>query len=124
MKPTMKGTARATTAEADRWRYGERHRRVVGPDGQEHFETVPLRPEDLLFPEEGDRLVSTKGHTRDCTYLEEVLEQKAGSKPGTLVLRDHHVDFGVKGIKPLLPDVAVFDGVQDWTSVAGSSPSR
>jgi hypothetical protein len=120
MKPTMKAAARATAPDADPWRLGVRYRRVVGPDGEEHVEELPLRPEDLLYPEEGDQPVYTRGHSRDCTYLEVVFDDRCESRPGMLTLREHVVDFGVPGLKPLGPDVIVLDGVRDWDNSRGT----
>jgi hypothetical protein len=122
MKPTMKGTARATTAEADRWRYGERHLRRVGPDGRVSYERVPLKKEDLLFPQEGDRPVLTDDHSQDWRYLFGVLDSQAARHPGRRVFGDHRVDFEVPGIEPLGPDLIVLDGVGEWDGSRGTFP--
>ena len=59
----MKAAARITTPSRDKWRYGERYLRHVGADGEVSCEIVPLRKEDLLYPEEGDRPVLTDDHS-------------------------------------------------------------
>jgi hypothetical protein len=85
---------------------------------------VPLRPEDLLFPEEGDQFVSTKGHIRDCSYLEGVAEDFADAHPGTLAFREHRIDFGVQGIQPLLPDLSLFKCADEWDINRGTFPVK
>ncbi len=120
----MRTAARTTKADDDPWRLGTRYRRTIGPDGQAHYEKMPLRPEDLLFPEEGDQPVYTMGHSRDCTYLEEVGGQFMEGNPGILALREHRIDFGVKGTEPLGPDISLFSGVRDWDINRGTFPVK
>jgi hypothetical protein len=121
MRPVERRTKPAET-EADPWRYGERHVPHVGPDGEEWFETVPLKEEDLLFPEEGDRPVITKAHNDTCSYLDSVLEPRVQKLPHLLLLRDHRVDFEVRGIAPLGPDLSLFEFDGDWDTYRGTFP--
>ena len=107
---------------ADPWRYGERYRLVVGPDGEEDSEVVPLRKRDLLFPEEGDRPVLTMGHTLDVHYLASVLNRRGKNRRRALVLAEHRIDFGIPEIKPLGPDVILLDGVGVWDIDRGTLP--
>ena len=53
--------------EPDRFRYGWRHVKRVGPDGQETLDQIPLSLEDVLFPETGDFVVQTDAHNSDLT---------------------------------------------------------
>lgn len=102
----------------DPWRLGSRFIRREDSYGNVWREEVPLRPEDLLYPEEGDHPVVTNAHVRDMLYLKFVWEQKTG----LLVLADHRVDFEVEGLKPLGPDVIVLDGVSEWDNRRGTFP--
>ena len=121
MKPVMKATARVTRPEADDpWQLGYRYCPVVGPDGQQRFEEVPLTPEDFLYPHEDDRFMYTRGHALDCTYLEVVLDDWCKTRPGRLTLREHRVDFGVAGIKPMGPDLIVLGRVREWDNRKGT----
>jgi colicin import membrane protein len=102
--------------QADPFWLGRRYLKEVGPDGEETYREVPLREEDLLFPQEGDRLVLTESHTRNCIYAKSILEIVMGDRPDAMVFMDHRIDFGVEGMEPLGPDVAVFvdlNGVWD-----------
>ncbi len=97
--------------------------RHEGPDGAVTYEEVPLQKEDLLYPEEGDRLVLNEGHVNDCYYLRGALKQWAADKPDALVLSDHRVDWQVPGLQPLGPDVVVFRGVhRAWDPQRGTFP--
>src|SRR5262249_44251699 len=118
MKPAERRT-RPPEPDTDPWRYGTRYLRHVRSDGTEWYERVPLKKEDLLFPEEEDHPVTTEAHRDDCVYLEQVAKRKARRHPGRLVLRENRIDFGVRGIQPLEPDLAMFDGV-----AAAWDPSR
>jgi colicin import membrane protein len=107
----------------DPWRYGWRYVRRVGPDGTEYIEEVPLRQEDLLFPEESDFVVNTTAHNRDRAYLKSILEAWGLGQEGALVAEDLRVDFGVPGLRPLGPDVVVFAGLNaEWDHDRGTFP--
>jgi Uma2 family endonuclease len=108
--------------ENDPWRYGTRSVRRVGPGGRVRYELIPLRKEDLLFPQEGDRPVLTDDHSRDYRYLFNVLEWQAALIPGRRVFGDHRIDFEVPGIEPLGPDLIVLDGVGEWDGSRGTFP--
>ena len=109
----------------DPWRYGWRYVRREGPDGQVEYDQVPLRQEDLLYPEEGDFVVNNERHHVDCRYLKAALGRWAAGRQGGLVLADHRVDWEVAGLRPLGPDVVVFDGVRGpWDPDRGTIPVR
>ena len=108
---------RTAVAEADPFRYGWRFVYRKQPDGSLVEEQVPLRLEDLLFPEEGDFIVQTVGHNQDCAYLMLVLKARLAHDPSAVVISDCRVAWDVPGLKPLGPDVAVFFGLhgyEDW----------
>jgi Uma2 family endonuclease len=86
--------------------------RVVGPDGSETFDQVPLTLEDVLFPEMGDFHVQTKGHDSDVNYLESVFEAQLANDSEAVVISDTRVDWNLPGVRPLVPDAAVFLGVK------------
>ena len=109
----------------DPWRYGWRYAHRVGPDGTETIEEVPLTEEGLLFPEEGDFVVTNECHHIDCNYLYAALTQWAARREGALTLADHRVDWETAGLRPLGPDVVVFDGLrQTWDIHRGTLPVR
>jgi len=113
----------AAVEKDDPWRYGSRYLRREGPDGAVSYEEVPLRKEDLLHPEEGDRPVLTEGHVNDCSYLRDVFKTWAAGKLDALVLSDHRVDWQVPGLRPLGPDVVVFRNVhRPWDPERGTFP--
>src|SRR5262249_53579508 len=72
---------------------------------------VPLTLEDVLYPEDGDVIVSNEYHAEDCIYLRNALRLVLNGRPDALVLKETHTDFGLEGVKPIVPDVAVFSGV-------------
>lgn len=94
--------------EPDPFRLGWRYVRLARPDGTEFVDQVPLTPEDVLHPEEGDFLVQNDPHDIDRVYLKEVFKAKLAADLTTHVLADCRVDFGIPGVRPLGPDIAVF----------------
>lgn len=104
----------APTPGEDPFRYGWRYVRRTGPDGKEEWDQVPLTPEDVLHPQEEDFIVQTDAHDNDRIYLKNVLRARLENRPDALVLADHRVDWGVPGVRPHGPDIAVFFGVQQW----------
>jgi Uma2 family endonuclease len=94
--------------------YGWRYVRRKQADGTEKVEEVPLRKEDLLYPEEGDFVVQEPVHTRDFKYCSDALETFYKDAPGVVVLSDCRVDFGAAGLRPLGPDILVLFGVRRW----------
>src|SRR5205814_1037702 len=63
-------------------------------------------------------------HRDDCVYLEQVAKRKARRHPGRLVLRENRVDFGVRGIEPLVPDLTLFEGAAAWDPNRATFPVR
>jgi hypothetical protein len=97
---------------ADPFFYGWRDVWVKRDDGTEGFETVPLTPEDVLHPEEGDHIVQNDCHDQDRTYLRSVLAARVAGVPTALLLSDCGVAWDVPDLRPLAPDIAVFTGVR------------
>jgi colicin import membrane protein len=123
MSTIIEAQASPPPEKEDPWRYGWRYVRRVGPDGTEYIEEVPLRQEDLLFPEESDFVVNTTAHNRDRAYLKAMLEAWGAGQEGALVAEDLRVDFGVPGLRPLGPDVVVFAGLNaEWDIERGTFP--
>ena len=125
MSTVGEGQAPGVQAVADPYRYGWRY--VVRTDerGQRSRVRVPLTQQDVLHPQEGDVVVQTAAHDRDCTYLREVLTARVADRPGMLALRDCRVDWGVEGIEPHSPDLVVFMGLtREWDPRRGTFPVR
>ncbi len=88
--------------------------RETQPDGTIIERDVPLTEEDLLHPEEGDVIVENDPHRREVMYLFYVFDTVCAPREDLLVLSDHRVSWGVRGIRPHCPDVVVFVGASDW----------
>ena len=117
----MSEPEKITDQKADPFRLGRRYLKEVGPDGEETYREVPLREEDLLFPQEGDRLVVTDPHVQNMLYLRGALDILLRDRPDAKVFSDHVIDFGVEGIRPLGPDVVVFvDLKEPWHAKSGT----
>lgn len=109
----------AFTPENDPFRHGERHVPRNLADGTVVYDVVPLRQEDLLFPEEWDRHAITEGHRRDCVYLQNVFQRQIQGVEGAKLLGDLRVDWSHPVIRPMGPDVVVAFGVRrlkDWAT--------
>ncbi len=66
-----------------------------GRTGKSVWSSVPLRQEDLLYPEEEDFIVNNPVHDDICTYLRNALFEAWAAGPGAVVLHDCRVDWGV-----------------------------
>jgi Uma2 family endonuclease len=102
------------SAEEDPFIHGVRKVKRILEDGTEVYDEIPLRQEDLLFPEEWDRHVITAGHYRDCSYLHNAFIRQVRDIPDAKVLGDLRVDWSHPEIRPLGPDVIVVFGVRGW----------
>jgi len=94
--------------------YGWRYIKRTQPDGTEKHEEVPLRKEDLLYPEEGDIVVQKPPHLRDLEYCHINLMAWYKDDPSVVVLGDCRIDFGVLGVQPLGPYIVTLFGVRQW----------
>ena len=105
-------------SDGDPFRLGWRHVHVERPDGTIDTIQVPLTPDDLLHPEQGDFQLHTDGHNEDCGYLKAVLKAHLAGDPSAVVLSDCRIAYDAP-FPPLGPDVAVFLGVgarSDWST--------
>jgi colicin import membrane protein len=95
----------------DPYFYGFRYVRREGPDGSV-LEQVPLTREDVLHPQEGDHVMQNDPHERWRRYLADVFAARLAGDPGVEVVSDLAIDWGVPGLRPLGPDIAVIPGVR------------
>jgi hypothetical protein len=72
----------------DPYRYGWRYVKVIGPDGRETLDQVPLTLEDVLFPEEEDFIVQTDAHDNELGYLKSVFKSRLAGDPHSVELSD------------------------------------
>jgi Uma2 family endonuclease len=98
--------------EGDPYYLGWRYVEVTRPDGTIEVDQIPLTPEDVLHPEVGDFIVNSHGHNEDCRYLKSLMRARLAGDPSAVVLSDCRIDWGVPGVRPLGPDIAVFFGVR------------
>jgi Uma2 family endonuclease len=95
----------------DPFRLGWRNVLKRDENGLVQLTPIPLTLEDVLYPEDGDVIVSNEYHAEDCIYLRNALRLALNGRPDALVLKETHTDFGLEGVKPIVPDVTVFSGV-------------
>jgi colicin import membrane protein len=98
--------ARRRSAEPDPFRFGFRFVKGVS-------ERVPLTPEDLLHPQEGDQITQNSAQDRDVHYLRNLFESRLVDQPDAVVLCDVLVNWGVRDLRNHSPDLVVFQGVAD-----------
>jgi colicin import membrane protein len=101
------------------FRYGWRYVRILRPDGTEDLDQVPLTLDDVLHPEVGDVIPESDPHNGDRGYIKAVSKRRLVDDRTAVVLSDCQVDFNIRGVKPLCPDLAVFFGVRRriaWSS--------
>lgn len=102
-----------TLPPPDPFRFGWRYVQQIGTDGSKKSVQLPLTPEDLLHPQEGDQIVESTQQERDRRYLASVLEWRLAGNPRMLVLSDCLVNWGVPGLGNHSPDISIFEGVND-----------
>src|SRR5438046_2938972 len=113
-------TPRTNAPSTDPFYLGTRYRKEAGPDGKVHFVEVPLKPEDLLFPQEFDHVVNTPFHNRIVATIYVATRATTLRMPGVEVIMDVRVDFGVEGVKPLGPDIGAFTNAEGINPMAGT----
>lgn len=99
--------------ELDPFRYGWRYAWQSGPNGQQKRVRVPLTQADVLHPQEDDFIVQNPTHEEDCHYLKTVLAAHLAGRPSVAIFRDMRMDWGVTGIEPHGPDLAVLENVPE-----------
>ncbi|MHB1421937.1 MAG: Uma2 family endonuclease [Gemmataceae bacterium] len=97
----------------DPFRYGWRYAWQPGPNGQQIRVQVPLTQADVLHPQEDDFIVQNPAHEEDCHYLKTVLAAHLADRQGVVIFRDQRIDWGVAGIAPHGPDLAVLENVPE-----------
>jgi colicin import membrane protein len=108
LKPSLEGQP-----ELDSFRYGWRYAWQSGPNGQPKCVRVPLTQADVLHPQEDDFIVQNPEHEEDCHYLKMVLAAHLSDRPGVRIFRDPRLDWGVAGIEPHGPDLAILENVPE-----------
>jgi Uma2 family endonuclease len=84
---------------------------------------VPLTEEDFLHPEEEDRFMSTEAHVQAVTYLWQAIQSVHRDRSDIHVFCEHRVDWQEDGVRPMGPDVAVYDHFEDeWDRYVGTVP--
>jgi len=73
---------------------------------------VPLTEEDVLFPEEEDFIVNNDPHWVDCRYLRNAFSVALAAAVGAVVVGDLRIAWGVRGVRPMGPDIAVIFNVR------------
>jgi hypothetical protein len=96
----------------DRFRYGWRDVRRIGPDGKTHWVQIPLTREDVLHPRFGDVTPKDSAHAGDRFYLYQVCKARLAGDPTALVLSDTQVVWDVAALRHHSPDLTVFFGVR------------
>jgi hypothetical protein len=109
-------------AAQDPWFYGWRYVPQKLPSGIGSLERVPLTQEDVLHPQEEDFIVNNDWHDDTRFYLRSVVRNRVADDPRARVFSDHRIDWGVPGIKPHGPDLALFRGLSDpdWDPSRGT----
>lgn len=97
----------------DPFRFGWRYIQQIGPDGSKQSVQAPLTPEDLLHPQEGDKIVEGTQQSRDRNYLYSVLQWRLADHPHTAVFSDCLIDWGVPGLGNHAPDISIFENVDN-----------
>ena len=127
--------ARAPTADASRggevrqrpappgakdpFRLGFRWRRTIAPDGREDLEQIPLTPEDLVYPQEGDHVSQGLPHFSFLHPQADALRRHLEKRPGIVVTSDVLLVLRHDG-KTCSPDVAVIEGDVDTSKIKGA----
>jgi Uma2 family endonuclease len=102
-----------TLPPPDPFRFGWRYVQQIGPDGSKQSVQVPLTPEDLLHPQEGDKIVEGTQQSRDRNYLYSVLQWRLTDHPHAVVFSDCLIDWGVPGLGNHAPDISLFENVDN-----------
>ncbi|MCP4659747.1 MAG: Uma2 family endonuclease, partial [bacterium] len=102
-------------AGKDPLRLGFRERAVTKPDGRSVLEQIPLTPEDLLYPQEGDVVADGFPHNWFLIPLYDAIRRHLMKVPATLVTFSTVLVLGDG--KNSSPDVAVIKGDVDISGI-------
>jgi hypothetical protein len=109
----------ASPGVKDPFRLGFRWRRTTTPDGREDLEQIPLTPEDLVYPQEGDQVSQGLPHFSFLHPQADAMRRHLGRRPGILVTCDVVLVLRHDG-KTCGPDVAVIEGDVDTSKITGA----
>ncbi len=105
----------ATPPGKDPLRLGWRERAVTTADGRTVLEQIPLTPEDLVYPQEGDVVADGFPHNWFLVPLYDAIRRHLMKLPDTLVTFSTVLVLGDK--KNSSPDVAVIKGDVDISGI-------
>ncbi len=92
------------------WRFVEH--RVNGTTARAR---MPLTLEDVIHPQLGDYVLQNRRHAIICKELFNGLERHVGDEPGTVILHDVGIDWGIPDLKVISPDLAMIRGaLSEW----------
>ncbi len=113
MSTVRKPQRRPPAPRDDPFRLGWRFVWRTSTNGRRRQVQVGLTEEDVLFPEEGDFIVNNDPHWLDCRYLADVFTAALAAVLGAMVVGDLRIAWGVGGVRPMGPDVAVIFNVRE-----------
>jgi Uma2 family endonuclease len=103
----------AASPHADPYFYGWRPKYVRLPDGEVVEERIPLTPEDLLDPQEGDVVGQSSPHAKLANQLFDMLSRYYEGSPDVFVAFDLKMVWRIEKLPNPAPDVAIIPGVRD-----------
>jgi Uma2 family endonuclease len=115
VKPTV---VRERPDEAT-YRYGWRDILHKCPDGSIVVDRIPLTEEDVLHPQEGDKIMHTDVHDVDCHYLVGVSRARIANDPKAVAFHDVCIDWDDPALRHHSPDVSVIFGLRERRSYYG-----
>lgn len=105
----------ATPEAEDPFRLGFRERSITSADGRTVLQQIPLTPEDLVYPQEGDVVADGFPHNWFLHPLADAMRRHLGKRPSTLVTCSTVLVLGDG--KNAGPDVAVIEGDVDRSAI-------
>jgi hypothetical protein len=98
----------------DPFRYGWRYVNETNAEGKTITRQVPLTEEDVLHPQEDDFIMENPLHNDNVDTVRDAMVVRLENKPGFIWLCNCRIDWGIEGLEPLGPDIAVLSGVFGW----------
>jgi hypothetical protein len=92
--------------------YGLRTVEIPSRRGRSGFEDIPLTLEDILHPQLGDTIVEPQQNKLERSHLASVVRSRKLEPSVSLVTADCLIDWGIRGLRPHSPDLAVFVGLR------------
>jgi len=78
-----------------------------------YYEEIPLTLEDVLHPQEEDRVTVNDLHTQLCPYLRNVMQRQVAAIPNAVVVADLRIAWDDPDLKPHGPDIGVIFNVKE-----------